>query len=66
MKQVVFVPLSDDLLYNHPDRILGPVVPFDYRARVEVQSIHRDEPWVGDSDQDDLVLPRADLRITGV
>lgn len=67
MKTVVFVPLSDDLLYNHPERILGPVIPFNYRARAEVQFGRRDDQRAGDSDQEDLLLPGAvDLRITNV
>ncbi len=24
-----FVPLTDDLLFEHPDQLPGPVVPFD-------------------------------------
>ena len=28
MGKTVFVPLTDDLLYEHPERILGPVIPF--------------------------------------
>ena len=33
MGKTVFVPLTDDLLYEHPDRILGPVIPFSQQAR---------------------------------
>ena len=33
MGQTVFVPLTDDLLYEHPERILGPVIPFTQQAR---------------------------------
>ena len=33
MRKTVFVPLTDDLLYEHPDRILGPVIPFSQQAR---------------------------------
>ena len=38
MGKTVFVPLTDDLLYEHPDRITGPVIPFSqeaHRAAVE-------------------------------
>jgi len=31
--KTVFVPLTDDLLYEHPERILGPVIPFSQQAR---------------------------------
>ena len=33
MGRTVFVPLTDDLLYDHPERILGPVIPFSQQAR---------------------------------
>ena len=33
MRRTVFVPLTDDLLYDHPERILGPVIPFSQQAR---------------------------------
>ena len=33
MRKTVFVPLTDDLLYDHPERILGPVIPFSQQAR---------------------------------
>ena len=39
MGKTVFVPLTDDLLYEHPERILGPVIPFSQQARrVAVES----------------------------
>ena len=25
----VFVPVTDDLIYNHPEQIEGPLVPYD-------------------------------------
>jgi len=28
MSRYVFVPLSDELLYDHPERIAGPIVPY--------------------------------------
>lgn len=28
MDQVVFVPLSDDILFDHPELINGPLVPY--------------------------------------
>jgi len=28
MSRYVFVPLSDELLYDHPERITGPIVPY--------------------------------------
>ena len=33
MRKTVFVPLTDDFLYEHPERILGPVIPFNQSAR---------------------------------
>ena len=33
MGNTVFVPLSDDLLYDHPEKIVGPVIPFSQQAR---------------------------------
>jgi hypothetical protein len=33
MGKTVFIPLTDDLLYDHPERILGPVIPFSQQAR---------------------------------
>ena len=40
MGKTVFVPLTDDLLYEHPERILGPVIPFSQQARrVAVESL---------------------------
>ena len=33
MGRTVFIPLTDDILYEHPERILGPVVPFSQDAR---------------------------------
>ena len=33
MRKTVFVPLTDDFLYEYPERILGPVIPFSQLAR---------------------------------
>ena len=33
MKKTVFVPLTDDFLYEYPERILGPVIPFSQQGR---------------------------------
>ena len=33
MAKTIFVPLTDDLLYEHPERVLGPVIPFSQQAR---------------------------------
>lgn len=33
MRRTVFVPLTDDLLYDHPEQILGPVIPFRQQDR---------------------------------
>lgn len=29
MNQQVFVPVTDDMIYNHPERIEGPLVPYE-------------------------------------
>ncbi len=51
MSRYVFVPLSDELLYDHPERIAGPIVPY-----------HPDAPcyhWLSVelNPQDDLPAP---------
>ena len=28
MNQQFFVPVNDDIIYNHPDQIEGPLVPY--------------------------------------
>lgn len=33
MGTTVFVPLTDDLLYDYPERIVGPIIPFSQEAR---------------------------------
>jgi hypothetical protein len=33
MTEYVFVPLTDDMLYNHPELIRGPVRPYSHLAR---------------------------------
>ena len=33
MGKTIFVPLTDDFLYDHPERVLGPVVPFTQQGR---------------------------------
>ncbi|MHC8864848.1 hypothetical protein ACYVVI_06635 [Arenicellales bacterium IMCC57338] len=35
MKNPVFVPLSDDILYDHPELIQGPIAAFD-PTKVEI------------------------------
>ena len=34
MSKTVFIPLTDELVYERPERILGRVVPFTQSARV--------------------------------
>ena len=29
MNQQVFVPVTDDMIYNHPERISGPLIPYE-------------------------------------
>ena len=29
MNQQVFVPVTDDMIYNHPETIEGPLVPYE-------------------------------------
>lgn len=36
MNQQVFVPVTDDIIYNHPEQIEGPLVP--YFAGMECQN----------------------------
>lgn len=40
MGRQVFIPLSDELLYDHPEWIPGPVVPYDptFAGRVQPAS----------------------------
>ena len=33
MGKTVFIPLTDDFLYEYPERILGSVIPFSQHAR---------------------------------
>ena len=33
MANKVFIPLSDDLIYEHPELILGPIMAFDPAKR---------------------------------
>ena len=35
MTTYVFVPLSDELIFNHPEKITGPLVPFNAASMVE-------------------------------
>ncbi len=47
MNQQIFVPVTDELIYNHPEEIEGPLVP--YFAGMECQhwlsiEINPDEP----------------------
>ena len=39
MPKVVFVPLTDDLLYEHPERIAGPIAAFNSLHRVEGKGV---------------------------
>jgi len=34
MSKIVFVPVSDELLFEHPERIVGPLVPYHPGMRV--------------------------------
>ena len=34
MLKSVFIPLTDELLYEHPGSINGPIVPFMQKARI--------------------------------
>ncbi len=44
MDQVKFVPVSDELLFDHPERIRGPLVP--YCPGMSIQIDPGDEPSV--------------------
>jgi hypothetical protein len=39
--KVVFVPLTDDLLYEHPERIVGPIAAFNSLHRVEGKGVEQ-------------------------
>ncbi len=34
MENVVFIPVSDELLFDHPERIRGPLIPYTPGMRV--------------------------------
>jgi len=33
MPKTVFIPLTDEMIFDHPERILGPITPFNPEAR---------------------------------
>jgi hypothetical protein len=41
MSNKVFIPLSDDLIYEHPELILGPITAFDPASRQDSGSTGR-------------------------
>ena len=50
MGKTVFIPLTDELLFEHPERILGPVIPFSQQARrtvADLASLSSRTPSVG-------------------
>ena len=54
MSHQVFVPVTDDLIYNHPERIEGPLVP--YTAGMECHE------WLSieiNPDESDDIVPQA-------
>lgn len=36
MNQQIFIPVTDDIIYNHPEQIEGPLIP--YSAGMECQN----------------------------
>lgn len=64
MNHQVFVPVTDDMIYNHPEAIEGPLVP--YEAGMECHE------WLSielnpedDSAIEEIVKKRAAERATG-
>lgn len=64
MNQQVFVPVTDDMIYNHPERIEGPLVP--YEAGMECHD------WLSvelnpedDSVIEEMVRKRANEKLAG-
>ena len=51
MSKTVFIPLTDELVYERPEQILGRVVPFTQTARVPADGPPRDEAAVLLSEQ---------------
>ena len=63
MNQQLFIPVTDDIIYNHPERIEGPLIP--YYAGMECQNwltieINPDESAPVDINK---TLHRAELRL---
>lgn len=63
MNQQLFIPVTDDIIYNHPERIEGPLIP--YYAGMECQNwltieINPDEPASVDINK---TVHRAELRL---
>ncbi len=46
MSKTVFIPLTDELVYERPEQILGRVVPFTQTARVLADGPPSDETAV--------------------
>ncbi len=46
MSKIVFVPVSDELLFEHPERIVGPLVPYHpgMRVRAAANAVDRRGP----------------------
>jgi len=54
MNSQVFVPVTDDLIYNHPEQIEGPLVP--YAAGMECHD------WISieiNPDESDSLMPQV-------
>lgn len=52
MRKQIFIPLSDEMLFDHPEQITGPVVPYCHLADWRVLGI-------GESSADNDAQTRA-------
>lgn len=46
MQRRVFIPLSDELLFDHPERIAGPLVPYAPGMTINSRHAARAQPPV--------------------
>lgn len=60
MSHQVFVPVTDDIIYNHPEQIEGPLIP--YFAGMECQNWLAIEINPDESDEANLANRKPELR----
>ena len=56
MKTQVFVPLYDELMYEHPERIRGPIMAFDPES---IRVFRDDQSWQWIDTSQYLLLPQS-------